>query len=211
MNYTIKSVNDNIIIGTQLFTTTAIDLVSISCLKSGHFVELSEAVQTLVYVQGEGSEQVINTVHATLEILQNGIVVEKPVKVLSDLFELICEKEKTAKELLIEDFQDFERFGLAKITSETTKNIDKSYQKRIKVGVAFYGKMRAELVETLLEGEKTPEQLYAEVDAKLTKAKVSLWLGDLQTAYTDVQLSDIENELKTKFLTELAVLVQENY
>lgn len=115
MNYTIKAIEQDVIIGGQLFTQQPINLVEITCLDDVDFETLVKAVTvTKIYEETEVTEiidevevtstltNLVQEIQPTLTILKQGIEVENKVEVISMFFTLL-EESKTAKELLKED------------------------------------------------------------------------------------------------------------
>jgi len=89
------------------------------------------------------------------------------------------------------------------------------YTKRMKAGLNFYNEERTKLVHRMEAGEYTPDELYHEIDTPLTPAKTHLILGDLKSAYKDINDTDtvgkLTPEIKSGFLSGLGSLIGKYY
>ena len=196
MNYTIKAVSSDVVIGAQTFTQTATDLTECSCLTTEFFNPLFTAVQN-----GE------------LQVLKKGQIVSNQVAIISKVITKF-QSEENEEDLLNEDYLESKRFLRANITNLETKAIDELYTARIKDGEAYYRKKRAETVKAISQGDITEADAFL-IDTKTQQVKSSILSGDWKTALGYLNLTVVEGAytqtVKDSFVSEITDYIVNAY
>ena len=196
MNYTIKATGSDVIIGTQTFTQTEIDLLGITCLDSQYLGDLYTKVKN-----GE------------LVILAKSVAVPNSLSIISKLSEFIIKEDKE-DDLLDQDFKTYKTCKKSGIVDYDMRNAVFSYQNHSTIGYAAYEKKRAKRVKDL-DNTLISKADSFHINQKTIFVKVSIATGDWQTALDFANIIETDaiftQAIKDEFTAELQGYIDANY
>jgi hypothetical protein len=197
MNYTIKTSGiENVVIGPQTFTQTAVDLFGIACLETQYLGELNAKVKS-----------------GQLTILLKGVEVSNNLAVISKISEMII-KENKEDDLLKQDFQTYKTCKKSGIIDSDMRKAVFSYQNHSTIGYAAYEKKRAKRVKDL-DNTLISKSDSFHINQKTIFVKVSIATGDWQTALDFANIIEVDaiftQVLKDEFIAEIQGYIDANY